>query len=116
MNKKISTIFIVFCFVLCVLPFAGMTFFRTDVTTENRRLTEFPVLFDDGALNTDYFESLGNYFTDRFAFRQLFVSIDAEIQSKLFSVSNVDSVIKGTDGWLYYSSTLDDYLGQNILS
>ena len=42
--------------------------------------------------------------------------MDALIQSRVFSVSNVDTVMKGTDGWLYYTDTLDDYLGTNLMN
>lgn len=115
MKRLTDILFVVVCLVICIIPFGCMTFAKTDSTTENKRLKEFPPLYDDG-INISYLEELGGYFEDHFAFRNAFVNTDSEIQSRLFGVSNMDTVIKGTDGWLYYTDTLDDYLGRNTLS
>lgn len=114
--KKFKLLFVVICILLCVLPFAAMSFAKTQTTTENRRLSQMPVLFGEEGINHDYLQELGSYFDDHFAGRSLMVNIDSLIQGNLFQVSNASTVIKGTDGWLYYSDTLDDYLGQNVLS
>lgn len=117
MKKKGSSyIYLALCLLLCILPFAGMAVYGTDETTENRTLAKLPSAEKDGSLNTDYFEELGAYFEDHFSFRKELVTMDALIQSRVFSVSNVDTVMKGTDGWLYYTDTLDDYLGTNLMN
>lgn len=108
--------FLVLCFLLCIFPFAGMIIQPAETSTENRRLAQLPSLREDGAWNKDYLQQLGTYFQDHFAFRQALVSADAEIQSRIFGVSNVDTVTVGSDGWLYYTATMDDYLGRNPLS
>lgn len=116
-NKIGYVIFLMLCMILCIAPFAGMAVARTDTTTENKRLAEFPILRgEDGAINTGFMSELGAYFEDHFAFRPQLVAADSLIQSRVFHVSNADTVIVGTDGWLYYASTLDDYLGQNQMS
>ena len=38
------------------------------------------------------------------------------MNGKIFQVSTASGVIQGTDGWLYYKDSLDDYLGINQLS
>lgn len=116
MKKTGNIIYVVVCLVFCALPFVGMTFYKTDTTTENKTLAAFPKWEKDGRWNADYFDELSAYFNDHFAFRQELVSADARIQSKVFRVSNVDTVMVGTDGWLYYTDTLDDYLGQNTMT
>lgn len=114
-NKGFLTVFIAACLVMCLIPFGCMIFARTDTTTENKRLKEFPsVTTKDGALNTDMLKDMGAYFEDHFAFRQQLVTADAEVQSNVFQVSNVDTVLKGQNGWLYYQATLDDYLGKTM--
>ena len=113
MKRAGNIIYLVICLIFCVLPFAGMTIYRTDTTTENKTLADFPKLKKDGCINLEYFDELSAYFEDHFAFRQELVSADAVIQSKIFQVSNVDTVLAGTDGWLFYTDTVDDYLGQN---
>ena len=41
--KKIEyIIFVVACFVLCVIPFAGMSVAKTETTSENRTLASLP--------------------------------------------------------------------------
>ena len=113
MKKNLwNNIYIAACVVICALPFVCMTFARTDTTTENKTLTALPALTEKGAFNTKFLPGLGDYFNDHFAFRQQLVSADAEIQSKVFKVSNVDTVVAGKDGWLYYTDDLDDYLGK----
>lgn len=109
-------IFIISCMIICMFPFVCMVTNRTDVTTENRELAKLPDIKKDGKWNQNFIKELGEYFNDHFAFRQMLVSIDAEIQSKVFKVSNVDSVVVGTNGWLYYKDSVDDYLGKNIMT
>lgn len=118
MKKQSSKIiFIALFLVLCLLPSLGMTFAKTEASTENRVLAELPSFTDeDGKINQNYLSQLGDYFNDHFAFRNVIVSLDSFIQSKLFAVSSVDSVIDGTDGWLYYKDTLNNYKGQKLLS
>lgn len=110
-------IFVIACIAACLLPFIGMAVRPTTVSTENKTMAAFPSLkSEDGHLNLDFFQELENYFNEHFAFRNELVYADAKIQTAVFQVSNVDTVIYGKDGWLYYSSTLDDYLGTNRLS
>lgn len=116
MKRKASIVYIVVCLLFCVLPFAGMAVYKTEVTTENKTLAEFPKLQKDGQFNREFFEGLSAYFEDHFAFRQELVTADANIQSRIFKVSNVDTVLVGTEGWLYYTDTIDDYLGQNVMT
>ena len=115
--KKIEyIIFVCICFILCVIPFAGMSVAKTDTTSENRTLASLPEWEKEGKWNQDYFTELGQYFEDHFAFRNLFVAADSMIQSNVFQVSNIDTVIKGENGWLYYNATLSDYKGDNLMS
>lgn len=115
-NKFIMIIFVVVCCLICVIPFAGMTVARTDRTTENKTLAKWPNMVNKGKWNTNYLQEMGEYFEDHFAFKNQLVAIDSSIQSKVFGVSNMDTVIVGNSGWLYYKDTLDDYLGQNTSS
>lgn len=102
---------------LCAVPFAAMSVHPTTATTENRRLSEFPSLTKkEGGLNLNFFSQFEKYFGEHFAFRNELVAADGMIQGKLFGVSSVKNVIHGSDGWLYYTSTLPDYLGENAMS
>lgn len=116
MKKTWKIVYVVLSVTVMAVPFAGMTFFKTDTTTENKRMAEMPEIKEDGELNREYLSDLGTYFNDHFAFRNYLVDADSRIQSGVFGESNVDTVLVGTDGWLYYTATLDNYLGQNRMS
>lgn len=117
MKKVFLTVFIAACFAICVLPSLGMIFAAESEPIGNEKETNLPEFTDEsGKLNTSYTTQLGEYFEHHFAFRPQAITADAKIQASLFSVSNNDSVIAGSDGWLYYSSTLDNYLGKNVFS
>lgn len=118
MKKKIfSVIFTAVCLCACALPFAGMAFAPSDEAVGNEQQTTLPSFkTESGEANEKYFQQLGDYFSTHYAFRPQIISADAEIQSKVFGTSNLDSVIAGSNNWLYYSSTLDDYLGKNLMS
>ncbi len=114
---KKHLIFTIACLAVCLLPFAGMAVRPTTTSTENKAMSEFPGLkTKDGAWNSDFFQEFEEYFQEHFAFRNELVYADAKIQTSVFQVSNVDTVIYGTDGWLYYTSTLEDYLGTGRMS
>lgn len=116
MKKNTAIIFIAICMVLCLIPSVGMLFFPTTETTENRAMAEAPqLLTEDGSLNTSFIQDFESYFTEHIALRNPMIFMDAKIQSGIFQESNVSGVINGTDGWLYYASTLSDYQGLDIL-
>lgn len=117
MMKRRSIVFIALCMLLCLIPSVGMLFFPTTQTTENKPMAELPKLITpEGTLNKAFFEDFEAYFVEHIALRNQMVYADAKIQNTLFQESNVSGVISGTDGWLYYSSTLNDYLGTDLLS
>lgn len=117
MKKNYAIIFIAVCMVLCLIPSVGMLFFPTTRTTENRAMAAAPkLLTEDGSLNKSFIQDFESYFTEHIALRNPMIFMDAKIQAGIFGESNVSGVISGTDGWLYYSSTLDDYQGQNVMT
>ncbi len=116
MKKRSNIFYVVVCFIISLIPFVCMPFApEADGTLEKRTLAEFPSLIEDGKFNFNILEELGDYFNDHFAFRQQMVAADAQLLDK-FATSSVDSVIRGTDGWLYYTSTVYDYSGYNTMS
>lgn len=114
--RGVLVAFVCVCAIACLLPLVGMLWAPTTTTTENRELAEVPELTEDGELNEDYLSDWGTYFEDHFAYRNELVSINAELRATLLGVSAADTVVVGTDGWLYYSGTLSDYCGTDLLS
>ena len=115
--KKILIIFIVLGMLVCSIPLVGMVVRPTTVSTENRVLSSFPsLLSSEGGVNLNFFQEFEKYFNEHFAFRNELVYADAKIQNDIFRVSSTERVVSGKDGWLFYTSTLNDYLGTNNLS
>lgn len=117
MIKKLLLLFTAAGMILCVLPFAGLAVSGFTEPVGNEQKTAEPsALNGDNSFNPLYFQQLGAYFEKSFAFRPQMITADAAVQSTLFQTSNLNSVVTGTDGWLYYSSSLDDFLGRNLMS
>ena len=116
-NKVFSVIFTAACLIICIIPFAGMAVVPSNEAVGNEKQKSLPSITDEnGAFNKEYFQQLGDYFSTHYALRPQIISSDAEIQSKLFGTSNLNSVVVGKNDWLYYSSTLDNALGRNLMS
>ena len=117
LSKKRHLIYIIAVMGILLIPLIGMPFTSGGESTENRTLASPPSLTtDEGRINTDFLADAGEYFQDHFGFREGLVTANAVIRSAAFSTSASDSVIVGTDGWLYYSDSLDDFQGNNLLS
>ena len=117
MKRKIgNVIFVTVCMAIGLIPLVGMSVAKTETTTENRVLSEWPSLIEDGSFNVNFLPEAGTYFEDHFAFRNQMVAADALVMGKVFRESSTDTVLVGTDDWLYYTDSLDDYLGQNVVS
>ena len=116
MNKSKSIIYIFICLFICSLPLVGMLYNKTNLTTEKKTLAEFPKFKNNNDINIKFLPQLGEYFTDHFAYRQEFVSINSYLNTKLFNVSGTNNVISGNNGWLYYKDSLNDYIGKNTMS
>ncbi len=61
-------------------------------------------------------DDVTNYIADHFALRQEIVTANAMLQTGLLATSPAEDVIYGTDGWLYYAETLDDYQNRATLT
>lgn len=102
---------------MLILPAAAMPVRESSEPIGNQMPADAPRLRDgDGRFNVHVLEEFGDWFEDRFAFRPELVAADSKIKSKLFNVSSQDSVIEGTDGWLYYEATVDDFQHRNEVS
>ena len=113
-----SIIYTLLVFGLCLVPSAGIFFFGVsdDAAGENRTLAAAPSARNaDGAINTAFFRDAGEWFEDHFACRRELVTANALVRSQVFGVSAQDSVVRGTDGWLYYTDSLEDYQGRELL-
>lgn len=68
-----------------------------------------------GQVNTAYLSQLADYVGDGFYLRQEMITAWARANAALAS-STVEDVVLGTDGWLYFGQTVDDYTGADPMS
>lgn len=102
---------------LCLIPSAGMLFLPPTQAAANERLSPKPTLKnEDGSWNTAVLDQVTDYIADHFALRQEMVTANAALQTTLLATSPAEDVIYGSDGWLYYAATLDDYQNHATLT
>jgi hypothetical protein len=108
--KKGYIIFTILCMVMMVFPFAGLLISGIDTESESGEESVLPELkSESGGVNLDILSDWGDYFTENFAFRKGYVSVNAKLYGSIFNASVTDQVLLGTDGWMFYTNTLNDY-------
>ena len=117
-RKKIGPTIIIIAFVvfICLLKplgFVAAKFIDTE-NHENRDMAQRPKFTIQGYKT--YTADYDKYFNDNIPFRNKLISINNRIDYYLFNKSSNDLVIKGTDGWLFHESTLEDYQHTNLCS
>ena len=102
---------------LCLIPAAGMLVLPEQQAAGNGHLTPKPSLWNaQTGWNAEFLGDLTDYVADHFGFRQELVTANAALQTGLLCTSPAEDVIYGTDGWLYYAKTLDDYQNHATLT
>ena len=108
-------LYIALVFLLLILPSLGMLMVEEAEAGANEVLAAKPSLREpDGSFNQDILTDVTHYIADRFAFRQEFVTAWARLNADLLHTSVEDKVLLGKDGWLYYTETEADYMGQGL--
>ncbi len=112
MKKKL---FIIVFFLLCLIPSLGMLVLGPSPLLANETAPKTPSLKTrDGSLNPAFLSEITDYMGTRFALRPAMVSARSWLHEQLFRTSAEEQVILGSDGELYYSSTLEDYAGVGL--
>lgn len=106
--KRLSQIFITLFLVLCLTPFVGLLLGFESAGGANEILSP-PPRFGLTVLN-----ECADFVADRFALRQQMISLWSFVNEKLLHTSAEEQVILGSDGFLYFSETLDDYTGVSL--
>lgn len=99
-------------FLLSLALAVGMLFTGPSQAGANEVLSDPPALRNsDGRWNVDFLSDTAQWFSEHFFLRQELISWNNRLAALIFGVSEADDVILGTDGWLYYGQTLEDYTG-----
>ena len=112
-ERILRIVWIVLFLTLCLVPCLGMLLVGETKPSANEILASKPQLvMRNGKWNGEYLNDVSDYIADRFAFRKNLVNAWAELNARVFHSSVEKQVVLGRGGWLYYSSTLDDYMGR----
>lgn len=121
MKKTFKIGFLVLFLLICMIPSLGLVVTGiSDGLSESGEETVFPSLKnvdEEGeSWNLDFLSDLGDWFEQKFAFREELVSAYGLVTGKVFGTSSQEQVIVGTDGWLYFTDTLSDYQGTDLMT
>ena len=113
MNKTFCKIIIIVFLVLCLIPSVGMLFAGPSGAAGNEILSPAPRLERlDGTFNRNFLSEASAWFDDRFALRQQLSAAWSGLNAFLFGCSVNDDVILGREGWLFFTDSLKDYVGE----
>ena len=113
--KVPAVAYVVVVALLCLVPSVGLLFGGGEVSSDTDAAPAPQLVRDDGQVNFDVMADAGEWFDDHFAFRNEWVTAAAAVEG-LFGVSSNESVVRGTNGWLYYGDSVDDFRGADQLS
>ncbi len=113
MKKRIFPwIFTAGVLLMSIVLVVGILFAGPAQAGANEVLSKAPQLkTKDGKFNDNFFGDTAAWINDHFFGRQELISVHNKTVSTAFGTSAADDVILGSDGWLYYTSTLNDYTG-----
>ncbi len=114
-KNLVQIILIVLFLTVSLFPVLSMVFVGEAQASANEILAAKPQLFKrDGSFNVKVLNDLSDFVADRFAFRKELVTAWARLNAEIFRSSAEEQVVLGTDDWLYYTPTLDDYMGRSM--
>ncbi len=112
MKKVIYGLFIGLFLCMSLVLSLGMAFTGPAQPAANELLAEAPSLKDgQGKANLDVLSQTAAWINDRFFLRNELIGVDRRLTATVLGTSGQNSVILGSDGWLYFAPTLPDYTG-----
>lgn len=87
------------------------TFLRDNKSIGNEEKTDL-----SGMNYLNFSDKFDDFFSSSFGFRNELVNMNNVLLYNVFGQSGEDSVIAGSNGWLFYESALHDYIGEDVLT
>lgn len=116
-SKRLSAVFAAVALAGLCVPTISMAFGEPWMDpSANAQFSAPQVVTTTGAPNLNVLADAGDYFEARFPLRGDFIAATSTLKAGIFQSASSDQVIIGKDGYLFYSGTLNDYLGFNQLS
>ena len=117
MKKTLYILFVVVFFVLCLVPSLGMIAAGPSDFVANEIRVPPPALKNhDGSINWNYLGDLRDYVGKCFYGRLNLINTWNSLNASVLHSTTSDSIVLGEDGWLFYSESVADMTGTNLLS
>ncbi len=117
MKKTLYILFIVLFFAACAIPSVGMLIAGPSDFVANEVRVAKPVLKNyDGSINWDYLGDLRDYIGKCFYLRLDCINGWNSLNASVLHSTTSDSVVLGKDGWLFYSESVYDMTGANLMT
>ena len=114
-NSLSDKIYIIVCLAVLLAPLAGMLVFGEARPAANEAPAPRPSLKNaGGSFNTRVLSEVQDYIAVRCFLRTESASVWAALNAGLLRTSVEDDVVLGSEGWLYYGRTVDDYMGLGL--
>ena len=108
-------VYILFTLAACTFLFVGMLILPEQENQEKRELALLPRPIINETINLNFPNEAESYLNEHFAMRSAITTINASLYNYAFNESTSEKVIVGKDNMFFFSETLDDYFGINIL-
>lgn len=101
LRSRIEIVFLAVFFGLLLIPMSNISDAEKSIQ-ENRMLAKFPSLYVNGKLNKAYGTDFEKWFNDRFAGRNLLITLYNRINALFNDKMDAEKVFQGQDEWLFY--------------
>ena len=115
MKKSFKIIYTALFFLLLFLPMALLPFFHNDASLEKRDLAEFPDYVSEGKLNLQFSDQFESWVSDHLPLRAQLLTASNTVKGELLH-GQTSNVIVGKDGWLFFASEGESYMGINAMT
>ena len=114
--KKIHVIFSAIVLAALLIPSVLMLCGFKNANRENRVLAKMPELVSEKGVNTKFASGFDKYVDDHFALREYLVTGFNTAQKALLRDFNGSNAVIGSNNFIYYGETVNDYLGVDQLT
>lgn len=114
--KKIHVIFSAIVLAALLIPSVLMLCGFKNANRENRVLAKMPELISEKGVNTKFASGFDKYVDDHFALREYLVTGFNTAQKALLRDFNGSNAVIGSNNFIYYGETVNDYLGVDQLT
>jgi hypothetical protein len=115
MKKPVAIAFIAVFLTLCALPALLLPFFKNDASLEKRGPAQFPSYVTEEGLNVQFSEQFEAWLNGALPLRAKILTASDALRGGLMR-GQTSNVIVGKEGWLFFVSEGEDYIGRTLLT